>query len=47
MCPENIQILNMDLLERVNNLGLMEGELNYIIFGGIFFIPGLIIVYVF
>lgn len=45
--PENTEILNLDLPERVNNLGLMQDKQNYLMFGGICFVLGLIVVYAF
>lgn len=45
--PESTQNLNLDLPERVNNLGLMQEKQNYLIFGGICFVLGLVMVYAF
>ena len=45
--PEITQNLNLNLPERVNNLGLMQEKQNYLMFGGICFILGLIVVYAF
>ena len=45
--PEITQSLNFDLPERVNNLGLMQEKQNYLMFGGICFVLGLVIVYAF
>lgn len=45
--PEITQSLDLDLPERVNNLGLMQEKQNYLMFGGICFVLGLILVYAF
>ena len=45
--PEGTQSLNLDLPDRVNNLGLMQEKQNYLMFGGICFVLGLIVVYAF
>lgn len=45
--PEISTSLNIDLPERVNNLGLMQEKQNYLMFGGICFILGLVLVYAF
>ena len=45
--PEVTQSLNLDLPDRVNNLGLMQEKQNYLMFGGICFVLGLVVVYAF
>lgn len=45
--PESTESFNLDLPERVNNLGLMQEKQNYLMFGGICFVLGLVIVYAF
>ena len=43
--PEGIQSLNIDLPDRVNNLGLMQEKQYYLMFGGICFVLGVTGVY--
>lgn len=45
--PDDVQGFNIELPERVNNLGLMQEKQNYLMFGGICFVLGLVIVYAF
>lgn len=45
--PEITKSFNLNLPERVNNIGLMQEKQNYLMFGGICFVLGLILIYAF